>query len=607
MADVDDELLALAGSDDESGDEGRAGSLSPKPARRNSSRDSGERGGSKGRGRRNGSVSEDGEEEGEASSRASSPSSLKSAPMEESDSEAEPTQAISADDLEEKYPVEGLYISTAEKHEISRMREVERETILAERREENQRFKQNTLLRKLVSAAEEKEKEQRRKRSAEDADLDDRKPSRQRARVDGTSSGLDTLRRARAEKSDRQRRREEGRDRESEEISPRKSRDRDAYGGYDDEGDRDDHRRSPKETRAVEPRLVDFERLRISRSNFAEVCFKPGFEDTLTDCYVRVLGKPQGGRQCYYMVCIKGFVTGKAYAMPDASGRKQVVTDQHILVGIGSKTEQYPFIAMSNGKFTEDELEGYKKTLQERGLALPRASALDRKLEDLRRLVSYELTNDEITAMVDRKNFLRRKYDPETRERLQRSIAEAKESKNFVFAAQLQEELDALGKASGLAFRTSLTPQKQASQSPGVGQQERLAQLNAENRRRNNEAVRKAQLHERQRAREIEQKLARGEAVEDDPSKRVRTRAKFLHDHDENLAKSSKPGSGASTPAANGTPRAGAQKVVVTVPEIARLQEQKYAENKGVPTIHKPLLDDDIIASLDLDIDIDID
>ena len=231
--------------------------------------------------------------------------------MEESDSEAEAeaTQAA-ADEAEEKYPIEGLYASVAEKHEISRMREVERETILAERREENQRFKQNRMLRQLVTAAEEKEKEQqRRKRTADDADLDDPRTSRQRTKVGEPTSGLDTLRRARAEKSDRQRRREEGRDRPQEDTTPRKShRDRDAFDDYEDDRDRDrdDRRRSPEDTRAVEPRLIDFERLRISRNNFAEVCFKPGFEKTLTDCYVRVLGKPHAGRQCYHMVCIKG-------------------------------------------------------------------------------------------------------------------------------------------------------------------------------------------------------------------------------------------------------------------------------------------------------------
>lgn len=215
--------------------------------------------------------------------------------------------------------------------------------------------------------------------------------------------------------------------------------------------------------------------------------------------------------------------------------------------------------------------------------------------------MAYELTNDEITAMVDRKNFLRRKYDPETRERLQRSIEEARAANNHIFANQLQEELDSLGKPSGLAFRTSLTPQKQSA---GSNQQERLAQLNIENRRRNNEAVRRAQLQERQRAKEMEQRMARGEAADDDSSQPLRTRSRSLHD-DENLGRAgSKLGSGSSTPAANGTPKAGAQNMLA--PELAKLREQKYAEKSGIPTIRKPLMDDDIIASLDLDIDVEI-
>lgn len=315
---------------------------------------------------------------------------------------------------------------------------------------------------------------------------------------------------------------------------------------------------------------------------------------------------------CFRALIRIGFVTGKAYAMPDAGGRKQFITDQHILAGIGSRTEQYPFLAMSNGKFTEvcrlsscflvdrptnsdqDEFEGHKKALRERGLQLPRASALDKKLEQLRRLVAYDLTNDEITAMVDRKNFLRRKYDPETRERLQRQIEDAKEEDNHILANQLQEELDKLGKPSGLAFRTSLTPQKQSADSR---QQERLAQLNVDNRRRNNEAVRRAQIQERQRAREADAKL-RTESVGDDA--RLRTKSTPIDEKS-----GSKAGSGASTPALNGAAKNGPLKGALA-PELAKLKEQKYAENSGIPTIRKPLMDDDIIASLDLDIDVDI-
>lgn len=223
-------------------------------------------------------------------------------------------------------------------------------------------------------------------------------------------------------------------------------------------------------------------------------------------------------------------------------------------------------------------------------------------------MVAYELTNDEITAMVDRKNFLRRKYDPETRERLQKSIEEARALGNHIFANQLQDELDSLGKPSGLAFRTSLTPQKQSADSM---QQERLAQLNAENRRRNNEAVRRAQLAERQRAREADErqrardaeaKLARGEVADEEEARKLKAKAGSVRGSETPAKSPYKAGSGEGTPAANGTP--GATKGVL--PEVAKLQEQQFAEARGVPTIRKPLMDDDIIASLDLDIDVEI-
>jgi len=272
------------------------------------------------------------------SSDPGTPNSLESAPMEESDSDNDEPQprrpdlsaltaaaaaaanasaaaaaaAAATVDEGEKYPVEGLYISIAEKEEIMRMREVERETILAERRDEAQRYKQNRLLRQLVSAQEEKEKEQqRRKRTADEADIDDdgRKPSRQRTKgAETASSGIDTLRRQRAEKNDRLRRREE--DREKEKSTPRKSgRLQDAYGDEEDDWTR---QKSPEPEKRGRPdaELADFQRLRIARTNFPEICFKPGFEKAIVDCYVRVLGKPLPGQQPkYHMLPVKSTST----------------------------------------------------------------------------------------------------------------------------------------------------------------------------------------------------------------------------------------------------------------------------------------------------------
>lgn len=131
-------------------------------------------------------------------------------------------------------------------------------------------------------------------------------------------------------------------------------------------------------------------------------------------------------------------------------------------------------------------------------------------------------------------------------------------------------------------------------------EQDRLAERNRENRRLNQEAVRKAQLKEKARAREIEQALERGEEVNDDPSRRVKTKAKFIHDVNETIDKKPANPAGA-TP--NGTPKASTKSMPA---HLAKLQLEKHAEKTGVPTIHKPLLDDDVIGALDLDIDVDI-
>ena len=138
-------------------------------------------------------------------------------------------------------------------------------------------------------------------------------------------------------------------------------------------------------------------------------------------------------------------------------------------------------------------------------------------------------------------------------------------------------------------------------------EQDRLAERNRENRRMNVEAVRKAQLKEKGRIRHIEKAIKRGEQVEDDPSRRLRTKAKFVHDIKASTdgTGGSANGSGASTPA-NGAAKTSTPTKQQLLPHLARLQEEKHSDQKGMPTIHKPLMDDDIIGALELDIDVEI-
>ena len=230
--------------------------------------------------------------------------------MDESEPEGEPVRSRvvppPADD-DSKYPVDGMYMSQAEKQEIMSMREVEREQLIADRISEIERQRQNRLLRQMVTNVENEERKQvKKKRSADTAELDDghRKTSKSRTGK-ASETAMDSLRRARAEKQ----RRKEDHERRKDAYSP-------LGGDYRDHDESDDDYGRPRSrTPEAEPErelppaeLRDFERVRLGRNEFAQVCFTPGFEQAITGCYIRIaLGShPETGVEQYRMALIKG-------------------------------------------------------------------------------------------------------------------------------------------------------------------------------------------------------------------------------------------------------------------------------------------------------------
>ncbi|KAH7262309.1 hypothetical protein BKA59DRAFT_463363 [Fusarium tricinctum] len=598
MSDVDDELLALAGgdSDDEgSGNESRGASASPHSAKRTGSKK-----GAGNKSRRDGG--DDSEEEGEASSAPGTPNSLESAPMDESDSDAEPSRgrAAAADDHDENYPVDGRYKSQKEKAQIMALPELEREQIIADRMTEIERQRQNRLLRQMVSQMEGDERKQvKKKRSAGTAELEDgdRKASRPRTE-NKRETAMDSLRQAKAEKA----RRREDLERRKDNYSPRGG-----DSGADDSDD--DYNRGRSQTpeddeiRDQPPaELRDYDRVRLGRNEFAQVCFTPGFEQAITGCYIRIaLGPhPETGIEQYRMAVIRGFATSRPYALQGPNG--SFVTDQYVKAAHGKAIKEFPFIAASSGKFTDSELNRYKVTCHNEGVALPTKAFLMDKVDEINKLINHSWTTEDIKARLTRIKELKRRFDPAERERIAQLLEEARQRGDHDKAEELQEELDNLG-SQRLAFRTSLGLSKHSEAPKGQTEQDRLAERNRENRRLNAEAVRKAQLKERAKSKDIEAALKRGETYQGDMSRRLRTKAKFVHDgNDKADQKSGGNDSGTSTPG-TGTLKPSAKSQLVS--HLAKLQEEKHNE-KGIPTIHKPLMDDDVIGSLDLDIDVEI-
>lgn len=241
--------------------------------------------------------------------------------MDESESDSDTSPANMFDDGD-RFPLEGKYMNHADKSEINAMPEIQREELLAERAQQVERDRQNRALRQLLNAREAVNKKSDKKRKAAAADLDEaqRKTSRQRTKVGGgrvgeASTGIDSLKRARAEKDDRQRRRQEDKDRNRGRGNAHNDfsevdADGDSEVEWDDGKQKVGATPSPDHRDAQPADLRDVDRIRVGRTQFALVCFYPGFDEAITGCYVRIsIGLDQKTKDnIYRMAVIKGML-----------------------------------------------------------------------------------------------------------------------------------------------------------------------------------------------------------------------------------------------------------------------------------------------------------
>lgn len=599
MSDVDDDLLLFAGEASED-EESMPTKTSQKSPGLGNQRSSGNSSTSKLKAtRKNNNYSE---EEGEASS-GESANSLRSAPMDESDSESDVAPEFVKDI--DKYPIEGKFIDPEDKAKIMAMPEIEREQILADRATEVERERQSRLMKQILKSREAGIKKSIKKRKASTAEVegDYRKGLRQRKKIGGgkvgeISSGIDNLKRARAEKTDRQRRRDEDKDR---------SHDSRTYSHSDNDDQGEDETEydnlSSKNTRSVTSsfreskpaELHDFEKVRVGRSRFAMVCFYPGFEKAITGCYVRISIGPDKttGQNIYRMALIKGFVEDRPYAMETPNG-KQFKTTQYVRAAHGTAERNWPFITCSDSAFTEVEWSRYEKTCKSEKVPLPSKGKLSAKIDDINNLVNRSWTEAELQEKLTKSGALLNKFIPIERNRLKNLIKEAKSFDDEAKVAKYQKELEQL-EGSRSAFNSPVKSSSRNTPSTGLNQQERLAILNRENRRKNAEQVRQAQINERRALKIAEAAIARGESVNEDHSRRLKTRAKLKHDVSESLSYK-KIDSRDSSPAT-------LLKQTSTVPNLNKF----IPENKSViPTVRRPLMDDDIIGAIDLGIELEL-
>lgn len=541
--------------------------------------------------------------------------------MDESDSESE--AGSPAIDDGPRYPYEGKFKDAVDKAEIMAMPEIQREQILADRADEANRDAQTRALRALLKSREQTDKISERKRKAEgsDSEGEHRKTSRQRTKIGGgrvgeSSSGIETLKRARDEKADRQRRREEDNKRNGgrrmQHDSESDHSDRDDRGRGYSEPKRDEY--TPEPVKASPAELEHIEGARIGRAHFAKLAFYPGFEETFTGTFVRICIGPDSKGVPEYRMCeilgkfilgsgsrtvaneIIGFNEGKPYAMEKPNGQTFII-NLYAKAAHGKAQRDWPLITCSNSPFTQREWLRYKEVCADDKIPMPTVEALEDKKQAIKALENRTWTDTEISERLRKQGLLNGRSNAQALAKYRQQLRVAKEQGNYEKVRELEDEINKL-EPPKLAYGTSLV--KKLSGEVKESEQDRIARHNAEQRRKNNQEIKAAELRERAERRKQDEAIARGDAsVAVDTSRRVRTRAVLTHD--------------VNSPSGTSTPKgvtSSQQKNEITaekvLPHIAKLQAQRIA-NKGFGQISKALTDDDVIGAMDLGIDIDMD
>lgn len=398
-------------------------------------------------------------------------------------------------------------------------------------------------------------------------------------KLDSKKGKLDEMKRAREERSTRKDKPSSTGD------DDERARKRSTTSDGDDDDGRVEYANDLYEVKKKEEREIDVQdvnKARIGRTGFAKLCDYPGFEEAVIDCFVRVsLFDRDTGKNAYRVAQIKGVVQGKLY--PLLEGRRR--TDKHLQLVQGKAERTFPMDLMSDGVITEAEFSRFKAQLDVDSMSLPALSLLKRKSNDLRDLDSRGFTDEELSAMIAKRN--KDKVDTVglhlKRERLKAAREEADRVGNQDEKWRIDKEIEHIADMQRKALRTA------SAMDDG---QSKLAKHNAAARQRNREEIRKAELEERRRAREAAKGDNKPGSEFYNPFMRVKTRAKVVHEDPSSVKQSSQEEDvkKATDAVANTTLTGDAEGGAIPA-------SQKGGKKKGI---------DDVIASMDFGIDIEI-
>ncbi|KAH7919395.1 plus-3-domain-containing protein [Leucogyrophana mollusca] len=427
------------------------------------------------------------------------------------DSDSEP-ELESEQEEANPYPLDGKYIDEADREELLSKSEIEREEILAQRSEEMQRIQDKRNLDAMLKAQKER---------PGDSDSIAKTAKRQHAQRGATKEKTRTLAELKA------RRKAKDEKKRTKTNSPKRDRsdspmDMETSSGEEEDGQITKYEEEEEKDRKLytktnpddEPiSLEDLATCRLTRDMLVKHCMAPWFEDYVKGGWVRYLIGQEGSQPVYRICEIQnlGANLAKPYKI------NEVTVNQTLDLKHGKSVKSFNMDKVSNSAFIPREFDRLKRTCAADDVKLPTKRHLEKKVAQLSRLVTQNVTESDITAMLARKNQLSNGAHSAAALTLERSrLMQAK-----TLAIRRQDytevaEIDA--KLAELPVPVNIAREEE-------NLSDRLAKVNERNRKANLEAVRKAEILESERKRR-DRKLAAagasGTATPTDPSARLK-------------------------------------------------------------------------------------
>ncbi|GMF50548.1 unnamed protein product [[Candida] boidinii] len=257
-------------------------------------------------------------------------------------------------------------------------------------------------------------------------------------------------------------------------------------------------------------------RVRVGRTAVGKYLYHDEFVDVIPGTYIRFnIGVDRDTGRQQYRVCKIEEVKRHGGAPYTFLGKP---CDTYLVISQGNSKKTCQMVFLSDSPITTDEFENYKKRVTDAGLRFPTKADIDEKFKELRKMSTRELTDEDITRMVQ----------------LRESVSvEGMESGNRVRKlAVLKEQLDVAIENNDTDNISRLEQEIQrlsnASSTKSVNVDAGMAKVNYRNKRYTETSIRKAEA----RAVELRKIQLLTSNQNADPFSRLRTNPKIFYSAD---------------------------------------------------------------------------